>query len=152
MVINTNDASNVELSSTPHRQGLFIYNEYGNTDHRVSSPGIQNQSDFCLKINILPQSTQSLCSQKMQCSSKQLRFGFVLCSKCPALFQNSIAAKKSATRVQFKCPALFLQQHYFENFPPVMLFFLLYNRHVFCKARNMCKIFSLFPSKKPVTR
>ena len=42
MVINTNDASNVELSSTPHRQGLFIYNEYGNTDHRVSSPGIQN--------------------------------------------------------------------------------------------------------------
>ena len=40
-----------------------------------------------------PSTYVSLCPQKTQHRSKQLRSGFVFCSKYPGLFQNSVAAK-----------------------------------------------------------
>ena len=50
---------------------------------------------------VVPLPTLSLCSQKTQLSSKQLSSGVVLCSKCPALFQNFVAGKIVQLRVCF---------------------------------------------------
>ena len=77
-------------------------------------------------ITAVPRPTLSLCSQKTQHMSKQHNSGFVFCSKCPGLFQNSIATKNSTTRGQCYVvnvlrysPTATLFVHFF---PPVMLF------------------------------
>ena len=46
-----------------------------------------------LYATVAPLHKLSLCSKKTLLCSKDLRLGFVLCSKCPLLFQNSVAGK-----------------------------------------------------------
>ena len=75
-----------------------------------------------VSYTVVPQPTLSLCPQKIQCRSKQLRSGYVFCSKCPGLFQNSIVAKNSATRGQ--CYVVNVLR-YFDILPPVTLSFSL---------------------------
>ena len=111
---------------------------------KPASKGAHNRPNF-FSSTVLPRPTISLCSQKTQCSSKQLRLGFVLCSKCPALFQNSVAAKNSTTWGQ--CYVVNVLRYFSSNtilkfFPQLCYFFC--SMTGMYSITGMCSITSMY--------
>ena len=74
---------------------------------------------WSVPFTVVPRPTLSLCSLAWN------SLGFVLCSKCPALFQNSIAVKNSLTGgfvFLINVLGYFLSNSFFAFFPPVTIF------------------------------